>query len=521
MKKRVLSMIIVLVLLTSLMTGCGSSKESGSADAAVTEGKTYNGVDVSKEVKLTMYLLGEKSADFDKVYEEINKVLKETVNATVEVKFLSWSEHDKKYSLLFSGGEDFDLVFTASSWGHYETTAAMGGFYEITQDFVSQYAPGIAAVVPENAWTQALINGKDYMVPNYQNEFSANVLAVRGDLMKKYGYDDITSWDELVKFYGDVKANESGITPLGTQGSALLWPFLLTKGVDTIGGTPGELFIYNNQDPENLDITYTLDWDGFKEYAQAAKDMFEQGYWSADSMATTEQRQDGLLNGTSASMVWNLDTTKLYAKEANKNHPDWNCTLVDIAPNVKKAINPYINNGMAINATSKNKERAMMVLNEFYTNKTINDLASLGIQGTHWEAVGDKEYKIIDETNYGINNNCNWGWTNANLKREEYIDNAAEIDAKRNTILNTWTADIKPDHVYDGFTFDTTNVSAEVAAVQTVIDQYYKPITYGMAGDVDVAIETLRTQLENAGIQRIQDELNKQAETFVESKQVK
>ena len=84
-----------------------------------------------------------------------------------------------------------------------------------------------------------------------------------------------------------------------------------------------------------------------------------------------------------------------------------------------------INNGVAINVNSKNPERAMMVLNEFYTNPTINDMTRFGIEGKHWEAVGDDQYKIIDESNFGVDSNCNWGWMNEvfKAKRAEYATN--------------------------------------------------------------------------------------------------
>jgi len=526
MKKRVLAMIMILVMLIAMLTGCGSGNKNEDKDtkdtvSEVTEegSKTYNGVDISKELTLKMYLLGDRSKDFDKVYAEINQILKEKLNTTVEIEFLSWSEHDTKYSLLFSSGEEFDLIFTASGWGHYEATAAMGGFYELSEDFIKTYAPDIWKVVPSAAWTQALIDSKVFMVPNYQNEFAVNVLAVRGDFMKKYGYDTISSWDDLLAYYGDITTGEAGITPLGTQGGGLLYPFLLHKGVDIIGGSPSELFIYNTLAPEDLSITYALDWEGFAEYCKAVKQMFDAGYWSADSLATTEERQDGLLNGTAASMVWNLGSCKLYAEQANKEHPDWEVTIADIASDIPKGVNPYINNGVAINAVSNNKERAMMVLNEFYTNPAIYDLASLGIEGTHWEAVSDDQYKLLDaNADYGVDNNCNWGWTNADIRREQYVENPTALDKKAQELQDKWSENIKADHIYDGFTFDNSKVSSEIAAVGTVITQYYTPLMCGMAGDVDKAISELRTQLENAGIQNIYDEIQKQAAAFVESK---
>lgn len=537
MKRRLLSIVMVIALLVAMLAGCKSNDKDKETNQPVTTddnkktdngktkddndtsgGLTYKGIDISKEVKLKMYLLGDRTKDFDLVYSEINKILKEKVNATVEVDFLSWSDHDTRYSLLFSGGEDFDLIFTASSWGHYEETASMGGFYELTEDFIKTYAPDIWEVVPEAGWSQALVDNKVYMVPNYQNEFAVHVLAVRGDLMEKYGFSDITSWNQLIDFYEKVAENETGITPLGTQGSGLLYPFYLHKGVDTVGGTPAELFVFNTIDPDDLSISFALDWDGFIEYANAVHDMYNKGFWSADSMATTEERQDSFLKGTAASMVWNLGTCQMYANQANQEHPEWKCTVVDIASHIPKGVNPYINNGIAINATSKNKERAMMVLNEFYTNPEVFDLAMLGVEGVHWEAVGDDQFIELEKSSdYGVDSNCNWGWTNMEIKRTKYNENPTIPDLKAIALTDLWNENIKPDHIYDGFTFDSSKVSSEIAAVDTVLAQYYNPIIYGMAGDVDKAISELRKQLENAGINTIYEEIKAQAAAFVDN----
>jgi putative aldouronate transport system substrate-binding protein len=285
--------------------------------------------------------------------------------------------------------------------------------------------------------------------------------------------------------------------------------------MDTVSGTSTkELFLYNTLNPGDKTITYALDWDGFTEYCKLAKELFDKGYWSADSLATTEERQDGFLNGTAASLIWNIGTTETYVDQANKEHPDWKCQIYDTSPKVAKAVNAYINNGMAINAASKNKERAMMVLNEFYTNPDIQDLTSLGIEGTHWKTEDNNQYSVLDESNYGVDANCNWGWVNMNIKRTEFKANPDDVDKKVQAIKDSWNASIKPEHIYDGFTFNNANVSSQAAAIETVLDQYYTPLILGMAGDVDKAVAELRKQLEDAGIQAVYDEIKKQAETY-------
>ena len=517
--RRALAIGLVSTMTMGTVVGCSSNKgnDNGGTQANaenVQNKKEYNGIDVSEHVDLTMYLLGEKTPDFDEVYGEINKILEEKLNATVNVEFLSWGEHDTKYSLLFSSEEKFDLIFTASNWAHYEETVSLGGFQELTEDFIKQYAPGIWDAVPEVAWSQAKIDGKVYMVPNYQTEFDQDILAVRGDLLEKYNMDGISSWEELKEFYYKVAENEDGIY---ASNEGPWYRYFQSQGYSVTGGTPrgGELFLYNTQDPDDLEFQYILDWDGFTEYCKEAKKMADAGCWSPDVLNSTDERQVPFLNGKSATMTWNIGSCRTYAKEANAANPDWKATLVDPIEENTKKVKPYTGNGVAINVNSENKERAMMVLNEFYSNPDVYDLSMLGIEGKHWEAVGEDQYKELDESGFGVDQNCNWGWKNDNINRKEVIENPTTVDEEYEAMDKLWRENIKEEHPYDGFNFDATKVTTQVAAVEAAVGTYYNPLINGLVDDVDSSIEQLKKALENAGINQILDELNRQAEEYI------
>ncbi|MCM1044579.1 MAG: ABC transporter substrate-binding protein [Candidatus Gastranaerophilales bacterium] len=514
--KKVAALLLSAVMTVGLLAGCGNDDSKSSGSGSQSGSGSGGAIDTSEHVDLKMYLLGDRTADFDEVYAEINKILEEKLNCSISVDFLSWGDHDTRYSLLFSGGEDFDLIFTASSWGHYEPTVAMGGFYEMSEEFIQTYAPDIWEVVPEMAWSQARIDGKVYMVPNYQNEFNQDVLAVRGDLMEKYGISDITNWDELVAFYKACAAD--GV--YASQGGPW-YQYFQAQGMAITGGAPksGELILYHTQDPSDLNFTYILDWEGFEEYCLQMKELASLGCWSPDVLSSNDERQTGLLTGRTAGMIWNLGSCKTYAAQANAENPDWNVTLVDPVTSADKKVNSYINNGMAINANSKNPERAMMVLNEFYTNPEINDLTRFGIEGKHWEAVGDDQYKVLDESNYGVDSNCNWGWMNNDIKRTEYIENRTPLDDTYDAMLASWNEHVKEEHVYDGFNFDNTNVTTQMAAVDAAVATYYDPLVNGLVDDVEKSLEEFRAAMEKAGIRDIITELELQAAEYVESKQ--
>ena len=155
-----------------------------------------------------------------------------------------------------------------------------------------------------------------------------------------------------------------------------------------------------------------------------------------------------------------------------------------------------------------------MVLNEFYSDKTVNNLAAYGIEGKHWEAVGDEYYRVIDESGYGVDANCNWGWNNQNLKRKEYIEKRTALDDKVEALQEAWKKNVMEPTIYDGFNFDPTPVSTQFAAVEAALGNYYEPLVNGLVDDVDKTIAEMKAALESAGIRDIQKELEKQAKAF-------
>ena len=201
-KGKVLSLLLALVMLTTVLGACGSGdsgkeKDTGApadtqtesqsdgeetADAqAETEeasGAEEAGPDISEEVTLVMYLIGDRPADNDEVFAKINERLKAEINATIDVKFMSWGEYEQKYPLIFASGEDWDIIYTAD-WCFYNAQATKQGFYEITQEALETYAPMSAETMYPEAWEQAKVDDKVYMLPMNYKEITAYVYMVR------------------------------------------------------------------------------------------------------------------------------------------------------------------------------------------------------------------------------------------------------------------------------------------------------------------------------------------------------
>ncbi len=502
MKKRILSVFLAAMMLISLLP---------TAFADATE---YAGNDVSQPLTLIAYVLGDEPIDGKLVYDEINKILKEKINATIEWKYLSWSEHGTKYPLLFTSQEDFDLIFTAPAWAHYEEIVGMGGFEPITKEWLEKCAPNLLTIIPEAAWAQTLVSGVGYCVPAGEAELRSDVNAIRGDLLEAAGMTDITSFEELTQFCNWVAEHQSetGVSPYGASSGGLLYEYEERNELGLLLGLSYDLMFYHKLEPDNLKVEYLLDQPWFPDYCKHMKELYEAGWWSKDSLASQSTFQENFLQGKAATFRWNVGSVTNFLREAEAAHPDWKVTFVDHQPNAYKQEEPYNNNDMAINAFSSKKDRALMALDVLYSDLQANRLLRYGIEGVHYTMVDDEHYaRTAQNDRYVVNGNCpSWAIKNIAFRLEEYNENPSVYILKEEELRKTWKA--LPYHPLTLFTFDTSAVTTQISMINALQAQYYTPLMCGMVDDVDAAIEALRSQLEMAGIRDVLEEAQRQAD---------
>ena len=507
--KRMIAIALSTVMVSGAMVGCGSNTAS--------KGGTFtSGVGTDEEVELKMYLIGDKPADFDEVYGQVNKIMKEEINATLDVNFISWSDVATKYQLLFQSGENFDLIFTASGWGYYSQVATKNGFLEITEDMLKEYAPTIYEKEPEEAWSQAKIDGKVYMVPNDRNEYGINVFGVRGDLMAKYGIDSIDNYDDLEAYMAAVATGEAsnGVKVIANGGGQnLQWPYMLERySFNTVSGAPTPTLGYDVTD-EACEVFAFVDTDEYKDYAKKMKEFADNGYWAADSISSQATRDEDFVAGKTGLMVWNLGTVANKVVEMNNAHPEWDVQLVDLSEGLAKTVQPYTNGGVAINATSKNPERALMAIELLRYNEEINQLTWFGEEGVHYEAAGDGLYTPTESaSNFPAGEVCPWGWSSSDFA----MTSSTEPEIVQET-LDKWAENDTVSHPLTAFTFDDSSVKNEMTAVGNVVTQYGVPIDLGMVDDVDAAIKEYKEKLTQAGLDKILEECQSQVKDFLAS----
>lgn len=535
------SLLLVLAMLLITLCACGAQESGGQdspapADTAAekqpeaeqetaqdTGDNAQAGPDISEEVTLVMYLIGDRPVDNDEVFAKINERLKAEINATIEVKFMSWSEYEQKYPLIFASGEDWDIIYTAD-WCFYNAQATKQGFYEITQEALETYAPMTAETMYEEAWEQAKVDGKVYMLPMNYKEITAYVYMARGDLMDKYGITSVASLDEAEAYMDAIVKNEPSLIPIdvGSDYDKLFFYDRMwkkanwennAKGGEIISEIgPWQVMASASESDGNITVKGDFDQETFLEVITRLKDWRDRGFWSKNAVVNTQNNTESFQAGKSALAMMNGNTAKSVYASVSAEHPEWDVRVFDAQDGVPPVLNSYLANGMSIFSKSKHPERALMALDYLRNDEEINNLFCYGIEGKHWEDAGDGLLiSLPDSANYAYDSNCNWGVRNDAYWRmiEGGIPNFAELNS-------VWQETAESER-FQTFVFNDESVKNEIAALGEIFNTDYKLLGLGFTDDPQADTEKLREKMEAAGAQKVYDEIQKQAVVYLEA----
>lgn len=508
MKKtfKIISLLTVLVVLTSLFSGFSSTARAN---------KIVNGVDVSNSVELTMYLLGDPQIDADKVYDEVNKKLKADINTTVKVKYLSWADWDKKYSLIFASGENFDCIYTAD-WAYYADQSTKHGFMEISKDMVKKYMPEYYAQVPGDFWNQLKINGKMYMIPYLNKQVEGcQVPMIRGDLRAKYHLPVVKTINDLNNYLITVAKNEKGM--LGYDGLASGLVGFMNQ---VYYAQPNSLFMYQTVPVFTTklnDLTgkvnYALDDPAFLNTLLTAKKLSDGGVWSKSILASKNDNLKAFNAGKSVFYSNNAEGVIQEFNTVNTENPKWNLEIADVSSSKLHQSSSAVRSGMAINANSKHADRVMLMLNLFGTHKDYYDLTTYGIEGVHYTPVGKNKMVStpLGITNYAPKANCPWGW-----ERKDFMRYPTNVPDYAINLENDWIKKgLASKTPIVSFNFIDTNIKNEVAACTNIYQTEGYVLLTGLSQNPKADLARLKADLKKAGIDKIRIELQKQVSAFM------
>lgn len=537
--KKVLSIVLTIMTLTVLLTGCGKdSKDTEKTDTKtssnnVTETPSTEGekpapteeatIDISEPVTLTWYLEGNTVSDDKAVLEKANEYLREKLNVTLKPIWGTWGDFENNVVLSINGGDDVDIYFT-SSWtpNEYNAYARNGAWLRLDQDennMIEKYAPDYWNMLPEILKESAKIPGSEgegvYAIPGWKDYATQNCWDVNVTLLEKYGYtiDDIKNTDyygfgEILK---KVKEGEGkDFYPLLVEGMVL--ERMVNNSIIVTGdsGTSNMLSYYIDPTDVAKDngnkLLGKFETPEYKKFVEKTREYYLAGYIDPQ-MSIRSQANDARVATQNAGKY--LIGTQSYSLGYETQASAQRGIKVQMVPTTPAYIDTTASQGamMAISASSKNPERALMFLNLINTDPYLMTLLNFGLEGVHYNLVNGGEVQFITDAR-GTYQPWTNGLGNVTIlpplegQGLKFYDTFKEYYAAANAIP------------INGFVLNQSNIETQMGALANVAQEYDLALNTGSIDPATKLPEFIQ-KLKDNGIDQVVAEANTQLEAFL------
>lgn len=494
--------------------GCAAAAAMMAQTVVPVMASEEDGPDLSEHVTLVMYLYGGDGVANKDILAEINKKLTEDINAEIELKYIDWGDIGTKYPLLWAAGEEFDMAYSSlSATIPFYTLAKQGSLYDITD--LLDCVPTLKERVPEGSWTAVSSGDRIYGVPTLGAGFNSYCYVYNKANCEEWGIDNVTDIASM-EAYCDASV-EHGMYPFN-GGSEISMDFYKML-VDTTGNwvaAPGistdEMYLVTTDYHDYTAVIHPAFTDEFADFVRMLDKWDEKGYWPTDILSASIGDKENYKSGLSTSYIthmgdWTGNYTAVHGALENQDIDAWyfaedNNKIMQASPSQDITV---------INSNSRYPERCLMAIEKFMTDESYYRLWQYGIEGRQYEIVDGYVQKpegydeSVDAGGFSA-----WAFSNTEFK----IPSRSEHPSRYEKLADWSPAENHINDPYTGFSFDSTNVSAELSAISTVNSTLGVQLMLGKTDDVEAAIEEYRNQLTAAGIDTVLEELKSQLAEF-------
>ncbi|MFD0616209.1 extracellular solute-binding protein [Paenibacillus sp. GCM10027629] len=512
--KSVVSVLAVCLMFSGSLIGCGA-KDEKSADATQQNATTQESAQTEpaatdpaklEPVDLTWYLDASPQSDIASVEAEMNKILKEKLNVTLHLKIVDWGAYDQKMQVVNAADENYDLAFTANWANNYYQNVNKGAFIPL-DDLLEKYAPTIMETLPKMGWDATKVNGKIYAIPNYQAWTMTNGIIMRKDLADKYGVkpESIKKLEDLAPFLEQVKKNNPGMVPYENEYNGEFGKNLVYYGFDEVAGrnVPGVIKLTDT----SLKVVNQFESEEYKSFVTTMTDWYKKGYIRKDAATLKDVQADRKAGKTASMNAGNFGPAmEGEAPLDAAQNPVYNVRLTQ--PTLLTS--SIIATMTGISATSKNPERAVMLLDLLFKDKELYNLLAYGIEGKHYKKIDDNNtIEVMNDGGYAPGFEWEVGNALNAYPQKGSVPGTAEATKKMNESST-------PSPLL-GFSFDPAPVKSEIAQVGTVTAQYIALLETGSVAP-DKMLPEFIDKLKKAGSDKIIAEEQKQIDAWKQNK---
>ncbi|MBT2517750.1 ABC transporter substrate-binding protein [Streptomyces sp. ISL-90] len=518
--------------MTALPNGAGLSRRgflagAGAAAAALALAAcTPGGGGGGAGSSYGLLLPGDVPPEWDRIRGAVNKKLKADLGFEFKPEFINWKNYGAQSLLKFTAGEKFETALSAR-WLNIAQLIESKALVPLDSAIDSGDYPNLTAAIDKSAfdanrWT----DGSIYGIPAVNSAARIHHHVARGDLVDKYAGGSIANFDELEKFWYDVVQKE-GIPGYINRNTVF----------DVLGAPTGGLYAQGWETPDLLPLYFSSDsllfvpakdaastgstnavpfweYEPYMESLRRVRQYYQDGIINADRLNSDSSTLRALFDGGGAASTWGItdgQDTAGHLAQLEKAIPG--ASLVTLLPfRDGESASPnqtfQADNLVVVNARGADNDAAMQLL-DWVSIQENHDLLQYGVEGTDWKAVGDDAYEVTGEYNNFPGYAISW-----RVPLERKFSRMSESESgwfEWSKSYENFTLD-----PFASFIPDLSEIENEHSQITAAIAEYGNPLWAG-AVEVDEGLDNLKRAVDQAGLAKVQDELNTQADAYLAS----
>lgn len=497
MKRRIIALLLALMMLATLISGCGNNS-SGESDA-LEEPYTVH----------FLYLVAQEGADQEEVEAAVDALAMKELNMHVDLIPMTIGTYESQLPVLMASGQDLDIAPILNRF----YASFIDSEYLVNMEDLLQYGPEVTELLGDEA---TAVKMGDFLLglPMMRERTHQTGFVVRKDIMDELGLsaadfnvntDDYESYQQITELFAKVKE-------LHPEMNCLDGTYIMGTQTDTYIDNLGNYFGVLEDYGRTTKITNWYESEQFRTFCEIARDWYNAGYMSKDIAVNTDTGEVKMKAGNTFAFMSVLKPNTAQEKESQTGYP------VEIIPISESMISTSSLSlqTYSIAAASKDPTKAMKFLSWAYTNGEFNDLINWGIQGKHWvvDENGNAAYpEGVTLADVGYHNDFGWAYPNQFLGHP-WAGNDADIWEQYDA------SNKSPDNITSeafGFMFDQAEYADEISQLNAVLEQYKKDVAFGVV-EIEPALKEFNDALYAAGLQKVMDGKQEQLDQWLKNK---
>ncbi|NOV04234.1 ABC transporter substrate-binding protein [Paenibacillus planticolens] len=482
---RIALQVLSLILVTVQLAGCTWSQKKSDQPPSMKQ---------SPDSVITFYFYTETQRDMGEIETEISKITKEKLNVTV--KFMPYmSTSELQQMMMTADNRQIDLMLTGSSTIN---TLIDGNQLIPLNHLLATEGQDIQKVLGPDILNSVVRNGGIFGIPSMRDLATNYGIVMRKDIVDTYKIDtsQIKSIADLQTVFQTIKEKEPGLTPLVPYAGSI-YGGIRSGTYDELEDSIGILPAYDN----DLKIVNIYESEQYAKDLNLIRTWYLSGFIDPDVVFKRSSAAELVRAGRAFAYFSPLKPNVEQQESRLTGYP---MVAVPFSQPVMttKQLNTSI---MTIHKNSKNPEKAMSILNLLYSDERIINLLDNGIEGKHYIQIAPNVIDFPEGINASNTGYVYKSWAVGNqFLSHVWKDDGDDIWTKMDVFNKTARLSKAL-----GFTFDSSPVKAEYAAVKSVLKQYAYALETGTY-EPAVKLPEFNVRLKAAGIDTVIKEKQRQ-----------